>query len=70
VVAIEKNAFYGCKKLNTVKIKSSKVTKIGSKAFYGTAKKLKVKVPKKKISKYKKLLKKSKVSAKLTVVKN
>jgi hypothetical protein len=46
------------------------VTKIGSKAFYGTAKKLKVKVPKKKISKYKKLLKKSKVSAKLTVVKN
>lgn len=67
VKAIGKMSFYKCKKLKQVVIRSSKITKIGQKAFYGNAKKLKVKVPKSKLSKYKKLLKKSKVSSKLTV---
>jgi hypothetical protein len=70
VTVIEKNAFRGCKKLSGVNIKSTKVTKIGSKAFYGAAKNLTVKVPKKKISKYKKLIEKSKVSSTLKVAKN
>lgn len=67
VKAIGKMSFYKCKKLKQVVIRSSKITKIGQKAFYGNAKRLKVKVPKSKLSKYKKLLKKSKVSSKLTV---
>lgn len=70
VKKIGKQAFYKCKKLNRVTIKSSKITKIGSKAFYGTAKKLTVKAPKSKVSKYKKLLKQSNVSSNYTVSKN
>lgn len=66
VRSIGKNAFYGCKKLKTVRINSSKLTKIGAKAFYGNAKKLKFKVPKKKASKYKKLINKSKTKSKVT----
>lgn len=66
VRSIGKNAFYGCKKLKTVRINSTKLTKIGSKAFYGNAKKLKFKVPKKKASKYKKLINKSKTKSKVT----
>lgn len=69
IKTIGKMSFYKCKKLKQVVIRSTKVTKIGQKAFYGNAKKLKVKVPKSKVSKYKKLLKKSKVSSKLTVSK-
>lgn len=67
VKAIGKMSFYKCKKLKQVVVRSSKITKIGQKAFYGNAKRLKVKVPKSKLDKYKKLLKKSKVSSKLTV---
>ncbi len=67
VKTIGKMSFYKCKKLNQVVIRSTKITKIGQKAFYGNAKKLKVKVPKSKLGKYKKLLKKSKVSSRLTV---
>lgn len=35
VAAIGSKAFYKCKNLSTVKIKSKKITSIGSKAFYG-----------------------------------
>lgn len=67
VKTIGKMSFYKCKKLKQVVIRSTKITKIGQKAFYGNAKTLKVKVPKSKLNKYKKLLKKSKVSSKLKV---
>lgn len=67
VKKIGKSAFYNCKKLNQVVIKSKKVTTIGKKAFCKDAKKLKIKVPKSKCKKYKSLLKKSKSTAKYTV---
>lgn len=69
VRAIGKQAFYNCKKLKNVTIKSTKITKIGTKAFYGNAKTLKLKVPKKKASKYNRLIQKSKVSSKLVISK-
>lgn len=67
VKKIGKSAFYNCKKLNQVVIKSKKVTTIGKKAFCKDAKKLKIKVPKSKCKKYKSLLKKSKSTSKYTV---
>ena len=55
---IGKKAFYGCKKLKKLTIKSTKLTtkKVGSKAFGKTPKKMTVKVPKKKFKAYKKML--------------
>jgi hypothetical protein len=60
VSSIGKNAFYGCKKLKTITIKTKKLTsaKVGSNAFKGIYSKATVKVPKKKLNVYKKFLKK------------
>ena len=69
VKKIGKSAFYKCKKLNQVVIKSKKVTTIGNKAFCKNVKKLKIKVPKSKYKKYKSLLKKSKSTSKYTISK-
>ena len=49
--------FYGCKKLTKVTVKSTKLTKVGSKAFTGISKKAVIKVPKKKLRSYTKMLK-------------
>ena len=57
VKSIGKKAFYGCKKLKKVTVKSSKLKKVGAKAFTGTNKKITIKVPAKKVKAYKKLLK-------------
>lgn len=57
VTTIGKQAFYGCKKLKTITIKSKVFKKVGSKAFKGIHEKAKIKVPKAKLSKYKKVLK-------------
>ena len=56
---IGKNAFYGCKNLKKVIIKTTKLTKktVGKNAFKGIHKKATIKVPKKKLNAYKKLLK-------------
>lgn len=56
---IGKNAFYGCKKLKKIIIKTTKLTKksVGKNAFAKINKKAKVKVPKKKLKTYKKVLK-------------
>ena len=63
VVTIEKAAFYNCKKLKNVVIKSKNITKIGKKAFRRSgAKKLTIKVPKKLKKKYNKLFKKAKTN--------
>ena len=65
-VTIGKKAFYGCSKLKTLTIKSSKLTekKIGSKAFSKTPKSMKVTVPKKKYKTYKSMLIKKGVNKK------
>lgn len=68
VTSIGKKAFYKCKKLKTVSIKSKTLKKVGSKAFYGNAKKLYVNVPghKKKLrKKYQKLITKAKTTSKI-----
>ena len=65
VKIIRKHAFYGCKKLKTVQIKSAKITTIGKKAFYGISKSAWIKVPAAKKAAYRKLLKKSGYAGKL-----
>ncbi|MBO4864400.1 MAG: leucine-rich repeat protein [Eubacterium sp.] len=59
VKKIGKKAFYGCKNLKTVIIKTTKLTKkkVGTDAFKKIHKKAKVSVPKKKYKSYKKILK-------------
>ena len=58
ITAIGTKAFYGCKKLKSITIKTTKLTsaKVGSKAFKGTHKKAVLKVPKSKLKSYKKFL--------------
>ena len=67
VTAIGAKAFYGCKNIKTIIIKSKKLTtkKIGSKAFSKTPKKMTVKVPKNKFKAYKKMLIKRGVNKKV-----
>ena len=62
-------AFYNCKALKKITIKTSKLTlkSIGKNAFKGTAKKATVKVPKKKLKLYKKILKKRGLSKKAKI---
>ena len=57
---IGKSAFYGCKKLKNVTIKTTKLTdkKVGSKAFKGIHSKATIKVPKTKVKSYTSMLKK------------
>ena len=62
VETIGKNSFAGCKKLKKVIIKTKVLKKIGKNAFKGIKKKATFKCPQKQYSKYKKLLKKSKVA--------
>ncbi len=61
VTSIGKQAFYKCKKLKKVTIKSKKLKTVGKKAFGKNAKKFSVKMPKKSRKAYKKLFKKAKV---------
>ena len=64
--SIGEQAFYGCKKLKYITIKSTKLNtkKVGSKAFTGIKAKATIKVPKKKYNAYKKMLLKKGVSKK------
>ena len=57
VTSIGKEAFYGTKKLKTITIKSTRITKVGSNAFKKVYSKAKIKVPKTKLKKYKTLMK-------------
>ena len=56
---IGKNAFYGCKNLKSITVKSTMLTAkaVGSKAFQGISRKAVIRVPKQKLKAYKKLLK-------------
>ncbi len=66
---IGKKAFYGCRKLKKVIVKTKKLTvkKVGSKAFAKIYKKATVKVPKGKEKAYKKLLRKKGLSIKAKI---
>ena len=57
VISIEKKAFYGCKRLKKIVIKSASLKSIGKNAFKGINEKATIKVPKKRLSAYRKLLK-------------
>lgn len=75
VTSIKSKAFYNCKNLTSVKIKTKKLTakKVGSKAFKyagkSNYKKLKVKVPSTKVKAYKTILRKKGLSTKAKVTK-
>ena len=60
ITTIGTNAFYGCSKLKSITIKTTKLknSKVGKKAFTGTPSNVKVKVPKSKVKAYDKMLKK------------
>lgn len=60
VTAIGKKAFYGCKKLKLIRIKSTTIKRIGKKAFAKINKKAKFVLPKKGRAKLKRLIKRSK----------
>lgn len=57
VKSIGSKAFYGDGKIKKITVKSSVLTKVGSKAYKGIAKKAVIKVPSKKLKAYKKLMK-------------
>lgn len=69
IVSIGKNAFYGCKKLKTITIRSKKLTSktVSKNAFKGLTKITTIKVSKNKLTAYKKLLKKKGLSSKVKV---
>lgn len=69
VTAIGSNAFYGCKKLGTITIKSAKLKTVGKNAFKGMKATAKIKVPKSKEKSYKKLLKSKGQGSKVKIVK-
>ena len=58
VKTIGEKAFYGCKSLKKLTIKSKVLKKVGKNAFKGIHAKARIKVPKAKLKAYKKLLKK------------
>lgn len=69
IVRIGKNSFYGCKKLTSITIKSSRLTlkNIGKNAFKNTSPKATVKVPKKQKVLYNQILKKRGLNKKAKV---
>ena len=68
---IGKNAFYDCKKLKQVVIKTKKLSsgKVGAKAFKGIAGKAMIKVPKSKKKSYEKWLRKKGITKKMKIIK-
>ena len=66
---IGKTAFYNCKKLKKITIKSGVLKTVGTNAFKGIYAKATIKVPAKKLSAYKKLLKKKGIGKKVRITK-
>lgn len=58
VTKIGSKAFYNCKNLKKITIKSTKLKSVGAKAFKGIHKKATIKVPKSKLKAYQKVLRK------------
>ena len=71
VTTIGKKAFYKCKNLKTITIKTSKLTKkkVGRSAFKNINAKATIKVPKKKLKTYKTILKAAGVGSKVKIKK-
>lgn len=69
VTSICKNAFSGCGKLKTIKIKTKNLKSVGKNAFKGIHKKARIKVPSSKLKKYKSLLKKKGQSKSVKITK-
>ncbi len=67
VTAIGSKAFYNCKNLSKVKIKSKKLSSIGSKAFYGVKNKAMFYAYRSKLKTYQSKLKKSGIKKKTTI---
>jgi len=69
--SIGKRAFYGCSKLQTIKVKTSKLTgsRVGKQAFKRLNKKAVIKVPKKQLKAYKRLFRAKGVGKKVTIKK-
>lgn len=69
VTGIEKKAFYGCKKVKKIIVKTKKLTakKVGKKAFANMNKKVTIKVPKGKVRAYKKIFRKKGLSKKAKI---
>lgn len=70
VKTIGKKAFYGCKNLKTLVVKTTKLTSksVGASAFTGSYAKMTVKVPAKKYNAYKKLLRSKGVNKKASYI--
>ncbi len=71
IATIGTKAFYGCRNLKTIKIKTTnlKLGKVGKKAFKGIHAKAMIKVPKKKYKSYRTILKKRGVGKKAIIKK-
>ena len=69
VKTIGKKAFYGCKKLGSVKVNTKVLKSVGTNAFKGTKASLNITVPSGKYGTYKKLFRKAGLSSKAKVVK-
>ena len=70
VKKIGKTAFYGCKKLKTIKINSKVLKSVGKNALKGVNKNCKIKVPKAKLKAYKKLFKNKGQAKTVKIIKN
>lgn len=70
VKKIGAKAFYGCKRLKKITVRSSNIRSIGKKAFTSINGSAVIRVPSKKLAAYKKLLKKAKISSKLVIKRN
>ncbi|MBD5465842.1 MAG: leucine-rich repeat protein [Lachnospiraceae bacterium] len=70
VQKIGTKAFYGCRKLTSITIKSKNLHKMGKKVFQGISPKAVIRVPKKKYKKYKKLLKGKGIKSTMKIKKN
>lgn len=69
VSKINSSAFYGCKNLKTVTIKSTQLKTVGKNAFKGVNAKAKIKVPKSRLKSYKKLFAKKGQKSTVQIVK-
>jgi len=70
VKTIGKNAFYGCKNLKTIIVKSKNIKSVGKSAFKGINTKAKIKVPAAKFNTYKRIMKAKGQGEKVTITKN